>query len=224
LTKWETVDQPILSTGEFSLAIYALRLTGQDTVLLYSITGIGADQFTGPGKIIQMKDNADNVLGLIASGSLARLDSIEFGYLKFSPRQVDSIELFLQVNQGTKSEDMMEIPVARLVNAPEDPSVYQTRTYLLGTDKVTDQDNFRISFVSWAAPSYVQSTITPSVQISAYPPPVGEIGTEALPTPTAIFSRAMNAATLKIEGKNDEAVYLYVEFFANETIIGELSK
>jgi len=225
LTQWQIVDQPIFLTREYSLAIYALRLTGQDTVLLYSITGIGTDQFTGPGTTVQLKDNAGKVSDIIASGTLARHDSIEFGYLKFSPRPVDSKELILQVNQGTKPEDMLEIPVARLVNAPENSSAYQIRTYLLGTNKVFNQDNFRISFASWAAPSSVLSSIiTPSAQIPAYPPPVDKNEADTLPTPTAIISGAINAATIKIEGEYDEALYLYVWFLTNGQITGELSK
>jgi hypothetical protein len=224
-TYWEIEDQPVLSTNEFSLVIYALWLTGNDTVLLYSIEGIGADQLTGPGNTIQLKDNTGQGMELMSSGSLARLDSVEFGYLKFPARPVDSQNLILQVTHGTKREDLVEIPVARLTNAPEDPSVYQLRTYLLGTDDVFTQGDLRISFVGWAAPSSgLSATITPSVQISAYPPPVGFYEADALPTPTAISSVSAIEATFAIEGENDEVRTLYVRFLPDGQISGDVSQ
>jgi hypothetical protein len=79
---------------------------------------------------------------VVSEGKFGVIDTIEFGFLKFSPRPMGASELFLQMNLG--KTDFIDYPVAQFVNPPEDPSVYSIRTYLLGTNQVFEQNGLRI--------------------------------------------------------------------------------
>jgi hypothetical protein len=230
VTQWELVDLPILTTEDYSLAVYALRLTGQDTIILCSITGAGSDKFAELSAIVHLQDNAGRISSIVSAGTFATLDATEFGFLKFSPRPVGASELILQVSQGT---GFVDLPIAFFASPPEDISVYHIRTYLLGSNQVVEQNGFRLTFRSWSAPAPGNVTLTPVVELPASTSTSGEAEAGALSTATPYHPQPIipregvtvtNEATLQIEDDNGDIYYLYMQFLSDGEVIGELFK
>lgn len=231
LWEWETVDLPTLSTENYSITIFAMRLTGQDTIILCSITGAEGDKFAGLSTTVQLRDNSGRISNVVSLGTIAVFDSIELGFLKFTPRPISSNELVFRISQNTSDTGFIDLPIAKFVNPPEDPSVYNIRTYLLSTDQIFEQNGFRISFYGWVAPSSAKLPVTPSVENLTNTPGAAEGETENLVTPTPIVPLATNlpegitvsnAATLQIEDNNGKTVYVYMQLLSDGEIIGVL--
>lgn len=232
---WEMADQPTLSSEDYNLTVCAMRLTGQDTVLLYSITGAEPGNLEDLRKNVQLLDNSGNISDVISAGTLATIGNIEFGYLKFSPRTKGARELFLHIVQGSSKTGFADIPLAQFVNPPEDPSFYNIRTYLLGTGQIVEQGNLSLSFVGWTAPSPYNVSVTPSVGIPADTSGDGEVdtGIQVTATPYVITPVATtlpkgisvtDEATIKIVDNNGQTYYIYVQFLSDGEIISQLIK
>ena len=227
LTVWDMVGQPVFSTEDYSLVIYAIRLTGQDTVLLYYRMGSGAAPLTDLSTAVQLQDEAERTLNILSSGTFTAPDKIEVGFLKFSPRPKGARELVLQVQQSSSESGFIELPIVRLTNPAEDLSVYDTRMYFLGVDQVFEQNGFRISFIGSGAPPVMNSAGAPGAG-------EGQPGsTQATATPVVITPVATNlpqgvtvteVATLKIEDASGKIYYVYVQFLSNGEIVGALVK
>lgn len=231
LSRWEMVDLPILSTDDYSIVIYAIRLTGQDTIILYSITGAGSDKFSSPSTSVQLRDNVGRISNEVSAETLAKFNTIKFGLLKFSSRPMGAGELFLQVSQNISNTNTIDIPIAQFVNPPEDPSVYNIRTYLLGTNQTVEQNGFHVSFVGWVSPPHTKLSVTPSFENSTEIPISDEGVIESLATPTPIVPLATdlpqgitvtNDATLEVEGNSGKIYYIYVKFLSNGEITSVL--
>lgn len=235
LSRWEMMDLPSFSTKEYSIVIYAMRLTGQDTVLLYSKTALVNDGLVDLTEVVQLGNNVDKISNLVLQGTFGKFDAVEFGFLKFSPRPIGASELFLQINLDPSKTEIIDLPLAQFANPPEDPSIFNIRTYLLGTDQIVEQNGLRITFVGWIAPpSDLKISVAPSSKEPTNAPGrnEGEIGKQATSTPFVITPLATslpgegatvdNEATLKIEDNTEQVRYVYMQFLSNGEIVGTI--
>ncbi len=224
VAQWELVDLPALITDDYSLVIYAIRITGQDTIILVAVSSSGTDKLASLSAGMQLQDESGSVSPVISSGTLATLDTLELGYVRFAPRPFGASALALQISQSTG--DPLELPIARFSDLPEDPSIYTVRTYLLGADQAFEQNGFRLSFTGWVAPAFDNVTIPASEQPGS---PTGDAGmlatsTPYLPQPINPVEgiTVTNEATLQIEGGSGESAILYVQFLSDGEVVGVL--
>jgi hypothetical protein len=195
---WKMVDQPNYDNG-FSIIVYAMKLTGQNTILISSVPTDKGNEMSEPHMNIQMRDNIGDI-ELLSSSSLLSFGDLNFQVLEFGSRNIGADEMFLFVgNSG--SDSYFNQQIAKFAEPPEEPSVHNGRTYMLGSPQIFEQDNYRISFEGWFPPPItIPSTLTSSAK-----------------------DEISDHATIRIEslttGKID---YLYIQFLENGEITSEL--
>jgi hypothetical protein len=237
--QWLLADPILTAEGDSSLIFYAARLTGQDTILLYSAAKPVADKLSDPDSILQIRDESNRTGEMISQTQLAGLDQLDFGAMKFEPRPVGAAELYLQYKGEDDSQGHLDAAIARFIGAQEDPSVFDGRTYLTGTDKIFEQMGYRISFLGWIGPPQGLSPMpetgpfTPNTEAAAEDL-AGETSIMPTSTPfvitpiitgTAEDIKVVTSASLKIEDTiNHQVVYLYVQFLSNGEIASVLLK
>ena len=201
--EWEFVDMPVLATDNLHIAVYAIGLDGQNTIVIYSATGSEAINFPESSTAIQIRDNSGSIVELISTTPLAYLDQIYFGIMRFEPRPIGASELYLQLNQDSDEAGILDVLIARLSEQPENPSTYNIRTCLLNTGETLEQNEYHIMFTGWIAPpSSVK--ITPNSSES---------------------SIARRKATLQLENIDENLIYyLFIQFHSNWEATGTIIK
>ena len=198
---WEMIDQPVSIENGFSIFVYAMRITGQDTTIISSVIETEAVDFSEESTSIQLEDNL-GVSSLISKSKLGQLGPISFWAMKFEPRNIGAESLYFQIVQNIDNAYLYNTLIANFAQPPEDPSLHNVRSYLIGTSQTFSQDDYKISFEGWV------------------PPPItGPSATASLPIGVTI----KNNVTLRTEELSTKVTnYLKITFYSNGEISGEL--
>lgn len=200
--EWEFVDSPVISTENLQIAIYAIGLDSQNTIVLYSVTGLDAADFLKSEANIQIRDNSGKTIEFLSITPIAHHDQIHFGVMRFEPRPQDSSELFLKFDQDSDEANINEVPIVRFREPPENPSTYNSRTYLLSIGETLEQSNYKIEFTGWIAPPSSVLTATQDLSES---------------------STVRRKATLLLDDMGTNTIYyIYVKFDSNWNATGTL--
>ncbi len=196
---WQIVDQPSTVDDRFSIIVYAMKLTGNNTLIICSTMSEMSDVLNQPDMTVQLRDNIGHA-ALLSKSSLYSLGSIEFWAMNFEARNPNSseINLFIGESDGSVYHDGK---IADF-NGTVDPDVHSKRTYRFGANQTFEQDDYRIFFYGWAPPP---SSITPNPS--------------QIPYNIAITVNA----TLYIENKSTRKInYLAIQFLPDGQIISKL--
>ena len=200
--EWEFVDSPVISSENLQIAVYAIGLDSLNTIVLYSVEGLDASNFSKFEANIQIRDNSGKIIELLSITPLAHHDQIHFGVMRFEPRPQDSSELFLRFDQDSDETKINEVPIARFREPPENPSTYNSRTYLLSVAETLEQSNYKIEFTGWIAPP--SSVLTAIQDLSE-------------------SSTVRRKATLLLDDMGTNTIYyIYVKFDSNWNATGTL--
>lgn len=196
---WEMVDQPIPADNGSAIIVYALKLTGHNTVLISSVLG-GEEELNLSNLKILLRDNLGDA-DLLSTNTLASPENVRFMVMEFGPRSIAASEIALLVAQSNGVANTIN-QIARFVGPPVDPIVFSRRTYLISANQTFEQNGYRIFFEGWGPPP---PPVTPSTV-----EPYGDV-------------MVIDKATLRIEnlstGKKD---YLYIQFLSNGETESEL--
>jgi hypothetical protein len=200
--EWEFEDSPVISTENLQIAVYAIGLDSQNTIVLYSVAGPDSVDFSKSEANIQIRDNSGKTIELLSITPLAHHDQIHFGVMRFEPRPQDASELFLQFDQDSDGTNIYEVPIARIREPPENPATYNSRTYLLSIGETLEQSDYKIEFTGWIAP--------PSSVLTA---------TQDLPESSTVRRKA----TLLLENMGKNTIYyIFVKFDSNWNATGTI--
>lgn len=198
-SRWEMVDQSISDDNSLSIIVYAMKLTGQNTMVISSVVS-DKDEPNQPGFTILLRDNIGDA-NLLSKNTLASLGNVSFWVIEFEARNIGASEISLVAGQNSSATTYVR-QIAKFVEPPEDPAVFSGRTYMIGTGQTFEQDGYRISFEGWVPPP---SPVTPST--------VGPSGSVTI----------IDKATLRIENlSNGKIDYLYIQFLSNGETTSEL--
>lgn len=193
------VDQSISDNHSLSIIVYAMKLTGHNTMVISSVVS-GMDGYNQPNLTILLRDNIADAK-LISKSDLAMLGNVNFGVMEFKARNIGASEISLVAEPNSASTNYSR-QIARFVEPPEDPAVISGRTYMIGTGQTFEQDGYKISFVGWVPPP---SRVTPST--------VGSTGDVTI----------VDEATLRIESISTGKIeYLDIRFLSNGETTSEL--
>jgi hypothetical protein len=199
-SRWEMVDQSISDDHSFSIIVYAMKLTGHNTIVISSVVSDKIDKLNQPNFVIQLQDNIGDS-ELISNNSLALVGKINFWVMEFEARNIGASKIALQVGQGNSDANYIK-QIAKFAEPPEDPAVFSGRTYMIGASQTFKQDGYRISFEGWGPPP---SPVTPSTV-----EPSGSVA-------------VIDKATLRIENLSTGKIdYLYIQFLSNGQTTSEL--
>ena len=200
--EWEFVDSPVISTENLQIAVYAIGLDSQNTIVLYSMAGLDAADFSKSEANIQIRDNSDKTIELLSITPIAHYDQIHFGVMRFEPRHQDASELFLIFDQDTDETNINEVPIARLSEPPENLASYNSRTYLLSIGETIEQSDYKIEFAGWIAPPSFVLTATQELSEN---------------------STVRRKATLLLENIGENTIYyIFVKFNSNWNATGAI--
>ena len=231
-TAWQIGDNPIGSSGDFSFAAHALVLTGEQTMILYSLSRLSL-RTSLAGSWIRMVDEAKQDYPLSIMTPLAELDRLQVGVITFAPRRAGIRELHLLLQPSAQAAPL-DILVARLLNPPEDSSRIAFARSSTSRDGYLEQTGYRISFNGWslykgdevADQQSAKGMTTQQVleqnatEAASRPASAGATPTIVPPNPSAQQlsggRSVMDEATLRIEDLQSHlARFVYVVFLDN---------
>ena len=131
------------------------------------MVGLDAPNFSEFEANIQIRDQSGKTIELLSITPLTHHDQIHFGVMRFEPRSQDSSELFLKFDQDSDETNINEVPIARFRDPPENPSTYNSRTYLLNIGETLEQSDYQIEFTGWIAPPSAVLTATQDLSESS---------------------------------------------------------
>jgi hypothetical protein len=181
---WKLAEDSTLQVGRSSIAIQAIYLNGQETMLFFTLSGIGFDEFT-PGIPIQVTDQEGYSSKLLKVVPFGKVGNLSAGMMVFEPRRLGGQTLTLRWTAKNGSSQAEKLIASFTKEAYRD---YAYRTYFSAQDRPIEQNGYRIS-MRWA--------LTPADQKEAVPaeivPPGTRVGgvkqtpTPAIPrTPTLV--------------------------------------
>ena len=182
---WELADDSTLQVGSSSIAIQAIYLNGQETILFFTLSGIGFDEFT-PGVPIQITDQEGYSSKLLKVVPFGKVGNLSAGMMVFEPRRVGGQKLTLQWTTKNVSSQAETLIASFTKEAYRD---YSYRTYFSAQDRPIEQNGYRIS-IRWA--------LNPGDQKEAVPgeivPPGTQVG-DVKQTPSSSIPRTPTLVT-----------------------------
>jgi hypothetical protein len=196
------VEQPTIGDSKLSLIVYAMKVTGQGTLVISSIAGNEADKLlNSTTTTIQIRDNI-NIAKLQGKKNLVTFGKVNIWVMQFAPHAIGASELYFLMGQDASESYYFDRLIAKFVEPPEDPSKFGITRYLISAGEVFDQEGYQISFEGWVPPPSISPT-------------------SALPGNSSVTERA----TLRIEDlASKQYSYLYIQFLSNGEVVGEIMK
>jgi hypothetical protein len=229
-TFWQIGDHPIALSGDFIFAVHAVVLTGQQTTVLYSLSGPTAST-TLANSSVQLNDDAKQTHALSKITTLAQLARLQLGIITFGPRHGGIRELHVLIRPSAQAAPL-DMIVAKLVGSPAEDS--HGAVLAASRDGYLEQGGYRISFNGWSlykgdivadrlsAKGMTVEEILHQRATEAASHPVQPRGT---PTPVPVDPAALqlsggnpilDEATLRIEDSQSHQVqFLYLVFLAD---------
>lgn len=109
---WKLAGDPQISGQDYRLVIHAIQLSGQTTLLLYSLAGTGARQLAASADIQVVDDQGQVSLLIAAVPVLERPGLPEVGGLRFERRVIGANELYLRINPKQGDGERLETRLA----------------------------------------------------------------------------------------------------------------
>ena len=191
---WTMAKQPIIPGDDFVLNVYATILSGNETIIIYSITGFDLAKLN-----VILRDDKERTAELESADTFMEIDDVSFGTMKFGSRPIGSSELYLAVGENGDEENP-ETNIAIFNYPPEPQHLHSGRTYSGSSSGDFEMDNLIVSFAGW---------FDPPIPFENY--------VRDLPEGVSVKKKA----TLLIEDKEkDEVIYLYLQFLSNGEIRG----
>ncbi len=223
---WQISAHPVVSSGDFVFAVHALLLTGQQTTVLYSLSGPAAGAPLSASSI-RMIDDVKQEYPLLRVTNLGQLDQLQVGVLAFSTRHAGIRELHVLVrpSAGATPLDLLA------AQAPYEPDYRIDSTQTTSGSGCFDQGGYRVSFNGWALHKgdivadaqsaqgmTMQEVLRQNVtEAASHPAPAGATPTIVPPNPSALQlsggKPVGDEATLRIENLQSRQVrLLYIVF------------
>ncbi len=108
LANWELAGDPQINGQDYRLVIHGIQLTGQGTILLYSLSGAGIRQLTARADIQVVDDQGHVSLLIAAVPVLERPGQPEVGGMRFEHRIIGANELYLWITPKQGDGERLE--------------------------------------------------------------------------------------------------------------------
>jgi hypothetical protein len=139
---WQLGDNLLIQSKSWSLAIHALQLEAEDTILFVSLSGLALDELTSQ-YTVSMIDNAGKEYKLRDAIPLTSRDQLQVGALVLLPPTPEADELNLVIKQGDTAPLQMQIAKG---TGPQEWRQRSGAVTLLFRKGYLDQSNYRISY------------------------------------------------------------------------------
>ncbi len=230
MVMWSVSGDPQISVQSYHLAIHGFMLRGQETFLLYSLSGIGLRQLIASADI-QVVDDQGNVSLLIAAvPMLERPGQPEVGGMRFEHRIIGASELYLRITPKQGEGERLETMFARFERLSDDfkhlnLNDYLDRTYFAVNETTAEQGGYKISFRAWYVVSDTPDPNRPA-DLEATPQNP-DPNSQAMPTQKTPWAavppgvEVFREATIRIENATDgEVTYLWLQLLSDGEELG----
>lgn len=175
---WRLVDESLFQQDSSSVAIQAIFLNDQETILFFTLSGMGFEEFV-PGIQVQITDEVGHSSKLLKVVPLREVGNLSVGIMVFEPRWVGTQKLFLlwpNINLGEPTKNLVAIFSG---DASKEDVV--DRTFYASHDSLVEQGNYQIS-ISWGFQHILDENIVPQ-KIGSPEAPISGIQQTSTPSP-----------------------------------------